>query len=78
MASQTHASQHDEDTMYRMPESAYEQLLLIRNQLRLVATLVQPFTRAEEEESRKVPVAPLAQGLAMVADQLDGVLAAME
>ena len=78
MASQDHASQHDDDTMYRMPESAYEQLLLIRNQLRLVATLVQPFTRAEEEESREVQVAPLAQGLAIVADQLDGVLAAME
>lgn len=78
MASQNYPTQHDDDTMYRMPESGYEQLLMIRNQLRLLSTLIQPVTQAEERESRDVPVDALAQGFALLAGQLDGILETLE
>lgn len=77
MAIQIDASSDDEQ-MFRMPESVYERLLMIRDQLRLLATLIQPYTRAEENSLREVPPAPIAQGLSLVAGQLDDVLEAVE
>ena len=77
MATQQEVSSTGEP-MFHMPESAYERLLVIRDQLRLIATLVQPYTRAEEQTPREVPLAPLAQGLALVAGHITDVLEAVE
>ena len=45
------ATQHDPSStgepMFHMPESAYERLLAVRDQLRLLATLIRTHTRAE-------------------------------
>lgn len=76
------ATQHDPSSkgepMFQMPESAYERLLMVRDQLRLLATLIQPYTQAEEKAPREVPLAPLAQGLSLVAGQLGEVLESVE
>jgi|GEM_PF-2253865 len=76
------ATQHDPSStgepMFHMPEAAYERLLAVRDQLRLLATLIQPHTRAEESTLREVPPTPLAQGISLVAGQLDDVLESME
>lgn len=77
MATQQEVSSTGEP-MFHMPESAYERLLVIRDQLRLIATLVQPYTRAEEQTPREVPLAPLAQGIALVAGHITDVLEAVE
>jgi len=76
------ATQQDQSStaepMYHIPESAYEHLLMIRDELRLLATLIQPSTRAEEQVPREVPLTPLADGISLVAGQLDDVLEAVE
>jgi len=64
--------------MYRIPDYAYEHLLLVRDQLSLLATLVQPTTRAEENAPREIPLGPLAQGISIIAGQLNDVLEAVE
>lgn len=85
------ATQHDPSStaepMFYMPQSAYERLLAVRDQLRLLATLIQRSqaeeNRAEENQTegkplREVPLAPVAEGLSLVAGQLGEVLESVE
>jgi len=67
-----------DEQMYRIPDYAYEHLLMIRDQLSLLATLIEPATRAEENTPREIPLGPLAQGISIIAGQLNDVLEAVE
>jgi len=71
------AAKSDEQ-MFRLPDYAYEHLLMVRDQLSLLATLIQPYTRAEENTPREIPLGPLAQGISIIAGQLNEVLEAVQ
>ena len=67
----------DDEPMYSIPASAHQKLFVLREQLLLLGTLIEPRTRAEEGEDRSVPPAAVALGFGLLASQLGEVLEAV-